>query len=71
METATHLKDPVCGMDVNPMTTRSQSEYEGQPYYFCSNACQLAFEDAPQQYLGLTDSAAGCACCGTHAAAST
>ena len=56
---ANAAKDPVCGMDVDPQTTRYRSEYEGQTYYFCSSACKLAFEDAPQQYLPVNDSAAG------------
>ena len=56
-------KDPVCGMDVTPQSARYTSEYEGQTYYFCSNACQLAFEDAPQQYLATSQAGTGCSCC--------
>jgi Cu+-exporting ATPase len=43
--------DPVCGMTVDPTTTKYASEYQGQTYYFCSLMCLKAFEDQPQQYL--------------------
>ena len=43
--------DPVCGMTVDPKTSKHSSEYEGQTYYFCSLMCLNAFEDQPQQYL--------------------
>ncbi len=45
------VKDPVCGMDVDPATTKHSSEYRGQTYYFCSVMCKKAFEDDPQHYL--------------------
>jgi Cu+-exporting ATPase len=44
-------KDPVCGMDVDPTTTKHSSEYQGQIYYFCSLMCLNAFEDDPRHYL--------------------
>lgn len=45
------VKDPVCGMDVDPTTAKYTSEYEGQTYVFCSLMCQKAFEDDPRHYL--------------------
>ena len=30
------VKDPVCGMDVDPKTAANKSEYKGQMYCFCS-----------------------------------
>lgn len=33
------VKDPVCGMDVDPATSRHSSERDGQTYYFCSGRC--------------------------------
>ena len=30
---ATTVKDPVCGMDIDPTTAASKSEYKGQTYY--------------------------------------
>jgi len=52
---ATTVKDPVCGMDVDPATGKHSSEYQGQHYYFCSLMCRNAFEDNPGQYLGRRD----------------
>jgi Cu+-exporting ATPase len=45
------VKDPVCGMDVDPETSAARSEYEGTTYYFCAEGCKLAFDEAPQKYL--------------------
>jgi YHS domain-containing protein len=45
------VKDPVCGMDVNPKTAAGKSEYKGQTYYFCSNGCKRAFDKEPEKYL--------------------
>lgn len=44
-------KDPVCGMDVDPVTAQHKTEYEGQNYYFCAPGCRRAFESDPQKYL--------------------
>ncbi|WP_367079317.1 YHS domain-containing protein, partial [Luteitalea sp.] len=30
------VKDPVCGMTVEPAKAAATSEYQGQTYYFCS-----------------------------------
>jgi Cu+-exporting ATPase len=45
------VKDPVCGMDVDPHTAKHQSEHEGRPYYFCSGGCKTKFEADPEKYL--------------------
>ena len=42
--------DPVCGMEVEPTATAITSEFGGQTYYFCSEACKQQFDEAPQQY---------------------
>jgi Cu+-exporting ATPase len=44
-------KDPVCGMTVNPATTKHQLEYAGKTYYFCSAGCLAKFCAAPEKYL--------------------
>jgi YHS domain-containing protein len=44
------LKDPVCGMDVDPKTAAGKSEYQGKTYYFCSPGCKKAFDKEPQKY---------------------
>jgi len=45
------VKDPVCGMDVNPQTTKHRAEYSGLNYYFCSAGCKTKFETNPPRYL--------------------
>ncbi len=45
------VKDPVCGMDVDPHTTKHHAAHGGATYYFCSAGCRAKFEAAPQKYL--------------------
>src|SRR5262245_19374068 len=45
------VKDPVCGMDVDPHTAKHRTEYQGRPYYFCSAGCKAKFEQNPEKYL--------------------
>ena len=45
------VKDPVCGMDVDPATSPYSSERDGQTYHFCSERCQAKFEASPETYL--------------------
>ncbi|OGO30195.1 MAG: hypothetical protein A2Z29_07825 [Chloroflexi bacterium RBG_16_56_11] len=49
---ATKVKDPVCGMDVDPKTAAAKSEYMGQTYYFCSQGCKKSFDANPAKYVG-------------------
>jgi YHS domain-containing protein len=46
------LKDPVCGMEVDPKTATNKSEYHGQTYYFCSPGCKQSFDKEPEKYAG-------------------
>lgn len=46
------VKDLVCGMDVDPHTTKHSTLHEGRPYYFCSAGCRAKFIADPPQYLG-------------------
>jgi P-type Cu+ transporter len=43
--------DPVCGMQVDPVTAAGQYEYERHTYYFCSAACLAKFKAEPARYL--------------------
>lgn len=45
------VKDPVCGMDVDPKTATNKSEYNGQTYYFCSSGCKKDFDKQPLKYV--------------------
>ena len=51
--------DPVCKMEVAPVSAAGQSEYEGQSFYFCSRACKGKFDAEPTRYLDATDRAEG------------
>jgi heavy metal translocating P-type ATPase len=46
------VKDPVCGMDVDPANSEHHVEYDGSTYHFCSVHCQTKFEANPAQYTG-------------------
>jgi YHS domain-containing protein len=52
---ANTVKDPVCGMDIDPATAAGTSEYKGQTYYFCSPGCKKSFDKDPEKYVGQTD----------------
>jgi len=44
------VKDPVCGMDVDPASAAGTEEYAGQTYSFCSQACLERFRERPQDF---------------------
>jgi Cu+-exporting ATPase len=52
------VKDPVCGMSVDPATAKHRAEHAGQPFYFCSAGCRAKFIAAPEKYLGARKPAA-------------
>lgn len=54
MKTITTVKDPVCGMDVDPEHDRGQSQFKGQTYHFCGANCKEKFDSNPAQYSGKT-----------------
>ncbi|MFC1458329.1 heavy metal translocating P-type ATPase [Microvirga arabica] len=45
------VKDPVCGMMVDPHQTTHRAQYEGKPYHFCSSGCQSKFMAEPAKYV--------------------
>jgi xanthine dehydrogenase accessory factor len=45
------LLDPVCGMTVDPGSTRHIAEHAGTIYAFCSAGCRTAFRKDPEAYL--------------------
>jgi len=46
--------DPVCGMSVDPATSKHQFDYRGETYHFCSEGCRTKFAADPTQYLDKT-----------------
>ena len=45
------VKDPVCGMTVDPHAAQHRHTYNGRPYYFCSASCREKFAANPSQHL--------------------
>ncbi|MFO1188374.1 MAG: heavy metal translocating P-type ATPase [Alphaproteobacteria bacterium] len=45
------VKDPVCGMDVDPRITPHHAFHGSQPYSFCSAGCKAKFVADPERYL--------------------
>nr|WP_312446094.1 heavy metal translocating P-type ATPase [Brevundimonas naejangsanensis] len=48
---AATVKDPVCGMSVDPTTTAHRASHGGQDYFFCSAGCRTKFIGDPMRYL--------------------
>lgn len=44
------VKDPVCGMVIDEKDAVGTSDYNGKTYYFCSQDCKVAFDEAPEDY---------------------
>jgi P-type Cu+ transporter len=44
------VKDPVCGMEIDPATAAASEEYRGTTYYFCSQGCHDTFMAEPEKY---------------------
>ena len=50
MATRVGAIDPVCGMDVDPVTAITV-EYGGTRYYFCEAVCAEVFREEPQRWV--------------------
>jgi len=44
------VRDPVCGMSVDPASADQQADFGGSSYYFCSAGCRSKFESNPARY---------------------
>src|SRR6476469_7424696 len=49
------VRDPVCGMNVDPATSPFRFDYRGETFHFCSAGCQAKFAANPQKYLDDTE----------------
>ncbi|MCI4337667.1 MAG: YHS domain-containing protein [Thermoplasmata archaeon] len=38
------VRDPVCGMTIDPDRAAAKGTYDGQTVYFCAVGCQKEFE---------------------------
>ncbi len=48
------VRDPVCGMTVDPATSKHRFDHHGQTFHFCSAGCRTRFAADPAHYLGET-----------------
>ncbi|MEH7834325.1 heavy metal translocating P-type ATPase [Rhizobium laguerreae] len=53
------IRDPVCGMTVDPRVGKPSLDYDGRTYHFCSEGCRTKFAAAPQDYLSAKDPVCG------------
>lgn len=53
------VKDPVCGMEIDPTSAAGKSDYKGETYYFCSPGCKVDFDKDPEKYLAPNSVPAG------------
>ncbi|TGQ06630.1 heavy metal translocating P-type ATPase [Mesorhizobium sp. M2E.F.Ca.ET.219.01.1.1] len=53
------IRDPVCGMTVDPAAGKPTAEHGGRTFHFCSERCRTKFEAEPESYLTATDPVCG------------
>jgi Cu+-exporting ATPase len=46
------MRDPVCGMSVDPAAGKPTVDYDGKTFHFCSQGCQKKFVADPDKFLG-------------------
>jgi Cu+-exporting ATPase len=51
---ATTVRDPVCGMTIDPAKSPHRFAHRGETYHFCSSGCRTKFAADPQTYLDKT-----------------
>jgi Cu+-exporting ATPase len=52
MDNTAPATDPVCGMTVDPATSKHRFDHHGTAYYFCCAGCLNKFANDPAAYLG-------------------
>ncbi|RUZ80914.1 heavy metal translocating P-type ATPase [Mesorhizobium sp. M7A.F.Ca.US.006.01.1.1] len=53
------VRDPVCGMIVDPAAGKPTAEHDGHLYHFCSQGCRTKFVAASEKFLTATDPVCG------------
>src|SRR5277367_4954433 len=53
------VKDPVCGMMVDPQKAARAVEYAGEKYHFCSVRCGERFAAEPEKFIAAPVTGAG------------
>lgn len=51
------VRDPVCGMEIEPQSAFAKREHMGQTFYFCSQSCVEKFEADSHRYTSAVSSA--------------
>jgi Cu+-exporting ATPase len=54
-ESRSLVRDPVCGMDVDPAMTAHHHELQGHTHHFCSAGCRATFIANPPHFLGSSE----------------
>jgi Cu+-exporting ATPase len=55
----TIVRDPVCGMTVDPEAGKPTARHAGHVYHFCSASCRVKFVKEPENYLTAIDPVCG------------
>ncbi len=53
------VRDPVCGMRVDPATAQHHASHHGHDYYFCSANCEQKFTAHPHDFTTASDPVCG------------
>ncbi|MRG54523.1 heavy metal translocating P-type ATPase [Phyllobacterium sp. SYP-B3895] len=53
------VRDPVCGMFVDPDAGKPTAEHGGRLFHFCSTGCEAKFVKDPEAYIEATDPVCG------------
>ncbi|HTL61056.1 MAG TPA: YHS domain-containing protein [Nitrospira sp.] len=44
------VRDPVCGMEIDPENAAATTAFQGQTFYFCRPECQEQFNQNPEGF---------------------
>jgi P-type Cu+ transporter len=53
------VRDPVCGMTVDPEAGKPRATHADRTFHFCCDGCRTKFEAAPSEYLTAEDPVCG------------
>lgn len=45
------VRDPVCGMKIEPDDAVDVTIYKGKIYYFCAHSCSKKFNEQPDRFI--------------------
>ncbi len=45
------VRDPVCGMWIEPKDAADETLYKDKIFYFCAPGCKMAFEKEPEKFI--------------------